>query len=188
LTATNSFVVTVQAVHNGPGLPIQADQTIDVLTPLTVTNTAIDNDIPANTLTYVLAAAPANALISTNGVITWTPVSAQGGTTNLFVTVVTDNGQPPLSATNSFAVVVNPAPVIPAPVIQSITVADGLATVTWSSVSNGIYRLQHCGIPCATNWTDVVPDVPATGPTASATNAINGAAQQFYRVLVVPSP
>jgi hypothetical protein len=188
LSATNSFTVTVQAVHNGPSLPVQINRTIDVLTPLIITNTATDNDIPANNLAYVLSIAPTNAIIDTNGVISWTPHSAQGGTTNLFITVVTDNGVPPLSATNSFEVIVNPAPVIPPPVIQSIVVSNGVATVTWSSVSNGIYRLQCVGGLSDANWTDILPDVQATGPAAGATNSTGNAVQQFYRIMVVPPP
>src|SRR5207237_397493 len=78
---------------------------------LTVTNTATDADLPANTLSYTLsvtcgAAAVTNAGISADGVITWTPTEAQGPSTNTFTTVVTDNGSPALSATNSFTVLV----------------------------------------------------------------------------------
>ena len=187
LSASNSFTVTVNAVHNGPSLPTQSNLTINVLTPLVVTNTATDSDIPANTLGYQLTG-PTGSAIDTNGVITWTPLSAQGGTTNLFITVVTDNGVPPLSTTNSFEVIVNPAPVIPPPVIQFIAVSNGVAVVTWSSVSNGIYRLQYIGGLGGTNWTDVPPDVQATGPTSTATNVTGNSTQQFYRVMVVPLP
>ena len=80
LTATNSFTVTVQAVHNGPVLPVQTNQVVNELTLLTVTNAATDNDIPSLPLTYSLTvtnlgnnSAVTNASISTNGVITWTP-------------------------------------------------------------------------------------------------------------------
>jgi hypothetical protein len=188
LSATNSFTVTVNEVNTAPVLPGQSNRKIDVLTTLVVTNTATDSDIPANTLTYMLSVAPTNALIDTNGVITWTPTLAQGDSTNLFVTVVTDNGVPPLSATNSFEVVVKPASVIPPPVIKSITVSNGIAVVTWSSVSNGIYRFQYIVDLGGTNWTDVLPDVQATGSTTMTTNATGNATQQFYRILVVPSP
>ena len=54
-------------------------------------------------------------MIDTNGVITWTPTEAQGPGTNTITTVVTDNGVPPLSVTNSFVVIVtevNSAPVL----------------------------------------------------------------------------
>src|SRR5207249_2822151 len=41
------------------------------------------------------------------GVLTWTPTEAQGPSTSLITVRVTDNGAPPLSATNSFSVIVN---------------------------------------------------------------------------------
>jgi hypothetical protein len=119
LTATNSFTVTVNAVHNGPSLPTNPPTlTNNELVLLTVTNTAIDTDVPALTLTYTLVSpTPTNASISTNGIITWTPAQTQSPSTNTIKTVVTDNGSPNLSATNSFTVVVkevNVAPSLPA--------------------------------------------------------------------------
>src|SRR5207249_3637188 len=112
LSATNSFTVTVNEVNSAPALPLQANFTIAAQTTLTVTNTATDSDIPANTLSYSLLSAPANAAISGNGVITWTPTSAQDRSTNVFTTRVADNGSPPLSATNTFTVFVNSNPVV----------------------------------------------------------------------------
>jgi hypothetical protein len=188
LSTTNSFTVTVNEVNSAPTLPVQTNRTINVLTTLMVTNTATDSDIPANALTYVLVLAPTNALIDLNGVITWTPVSAQGGTTNLFTTRVTDNGTPNLSATNSYAVFVNPAPIIPPPAIESLTLSNGVVTVTWCCLSNCNYRLQYSGDLGGNQWTDVVPDVQATGPTAKATNAVGPSTQRFYRVLLMPLP
>jgi hypothetical protein len=37
-----------------------------------------------------------------------------------------------------------------------------------------------------TNWSNAIPDVSATGPTAAATNALGEAAQRFYRVMLLP--
>src|SRR5204863_7745220 len=99
LSDTNTFTVTVNEVNSAPVLPAQANRTIAAQTPLTVINTGHDSDIPANNLTYQLLAAPAGALISANGVITWTPAPEQNNTTNLFRTSVTDDGTPNLSAT-----------------------------------------------------------------------------------------
>src|SRR2546425_6946474 len=87
------------------------------LTALVVTNTATDSDVPTNVLGYSLINPPEGAIIDSNGVITWTPTEAQGPSTNILTTVVSDNGVPPLSATNSFTVVVtevNSAPVLSA--------------------------------------------------------------------------
>src|SRR5205823_13273931 len=118
LSATNSFMVVVNEVNSPPVLPIVADRTIADQALLTVTNTATDPDLPANGLTYNLLSRPPGALpsdlanppqgakIDTNGVITWTPTLDQGPSTNIFTVIVTDDGVPPLSATNSFAVTV----------------------------------------------------------------------------------
>ncbi len=107
LSATNSFTVIVNEVNSAPVLPVQTNRIINELALLVVTNTATDGDIPANTLSYQLLGPPAGATISTNGVITWTPTEAQGPGVYTITTVVTDNGTPPLSATNSFSVTVN---------------------------------------------------------------------------------
>ncbi|MFZ0826002.1 MAG: N,N-dimethylformamidase beta subunit family domain-containing protein, partial [Verrucomicrobiia bacterium] len=123
LSATNTFTVTVQAIHNGPTLSAGTNQTVNELTLLTVTNMAIDTDIPALPLTYSLmvsnvldGSVVVNAAISTNGVISWTPTEAQGPGTNRFTTVVSDGS---LSATNSFIVVVNEVNVAPTLPVQS---------------------------------------------------------------------
>ena len=92
-----------------PVLPLQTNQTIFALTTLVVTNTAMDSDLPAQTLTYVLVNPSSGAAIDANGVITWTPTVNQALTNYTFTTVVTDSGTPPLSATNSFVVTVKPA-------------------------------------------------------------------------------
>ena len=102
--ATNSFNVTVTELNRQPGLPGQSDQTASPGITLIVTNTAEDLDIPTNALTYQLVQPPSGATIDANGIIRWTPGDNLLGTTNTFQTIVTDNGAPPLSATNSFNV------------------------------------------------------------------------------------
>ena len=100
------------------------DQTLDELTTLTVTNTATDPNTNL-TLTYtVTMSIDTNAMtllgwplnyatttpapvIDANGIITWTPSESQGPGVYIITTVVSDNGIPPLSDTNSFTVTVN---------------------------------------------------------------------------------
>src|SRR5258706_4099509 len=93
-------------VNTAPQLSPQQDKDMPELTTLIVTNTATDQDVPAQKLTYQLLNPPTGATIDTNGVISWTPNEAQGPASYLIITIVTDNGAPPLSATNSFAVTV----------------------------------------------------------------------------------
>jgi hypothetical protein len=137
LSATNSFTVVVTEVNSAPSLPAQGDRTIAALTTLVVTNTGSDSDIPANTLSYALLVAPAGATISSGGVISWTPTLAQAPSTNTITTVVTDNGSPPLSATNSFLVIVNPAntpPILPAQ--ADVTVAELTTLIVTNTASD----------------------------------------------------
>jgi hypothetical protein len=69
------------------------------------------NSVPVpRTLSYRLVNPPAGASIDTNGVITWRPALGQAISTNLIMTVVTDNGTPPMTVTNTFSVVVLPQP------------------------------------------------------------------------------
>ena len=91
----------------GPVLPPQPDVSQADLAYFTVTNTATDLDIAANTVTYTLINPPAGAQIDSNGVITWTPTFFQSPSVNLITTVATDDGIPPLNATNSFTVTVS---------------------------------------------------------------------------------
>jgi hypothetical protein len=145
----------VNEVNTAPVLAAIGAQTIDELKTLTVSNPATDADLPANTLTYQLVNPPAGATISPAGVITWTPTEAQGPTNVTLTTVVTDNGTPPLSATNSFAVTVNEVNL--PPVIGDI--AD---------------QSVHFGTPLTVHTTVSDPDLPANSVTLTLENAPKG--------------
>ena len=93
-------------VNLSPVLVVPADQLIEELSTLVVTNTATDAD--ANSLTFGLVSGPAGVVVDPlSGVLSWTPTEAEGPSTNWITVRVTDNGSPPLSTTNSFRVVVN---------------------------------------------------------------------------------
>ena len=83
-------------------------------------------------------------------------------------------------------VFVKPAPILTPPVIESLTLSNGVVTVNWCCVSNCTYRLQYNEDLDSSNWTDVLPAVQATGLTATASNVIGNASQRFYRVLLIP--
>jgi hypothetical protein len=152
---------------------------------LVVTNTATDNDVPKPSLTYQLMNPPPGASIDANGVITWTPSESEAPSTNIFETIVADapNG-PALTATNSFVVIVLPA-IVP-PMFQSISITNGEVTLIWSAVNGRNYRVQYSDDFSGTNWTDIAPDMTASGPTASLTSPIGEAMQRYYRVFVLP--
>jgi hypothetical protein len=170
-----------------PVLPTQADPTIPDLTTLVVTNTATDSTVPPGFLAYSLLNPPAGATIDTNGIIEWTPSAAEAPSTNLFQTVVTDNpAGPGLDATNSFLVIVEPPPNVLPPAFQPIICSPAGVTLTWSSVSGRTYRLQYTEDLSHPNWSNVVPDLPATGPTICVTNDVGASTQRFFRVILLP--
>jgi O-glycosyl hydrolase len=73
-----------------------------------------------------------------------------------------------------------------APVIQSISVADGLVIVRWGTRLNHNYRLQYVENLNNPHWIDLGSEIVGTGETASSTNAIGNHRGRFYRVLVSP--
>jgi hypothetical protein len=97
---------------------------------------------PQNKLTFSLGAgAPAGVVVNpSSGQITWVTSPTFAGTTNLISVIATDNGQPPLSATGTVAVVVqqniNPPTLAPIP-NYSIYEAQ-LLTVTNSATDNNL--------------------------------------------------
>jgi hypothetical protein len=184
LSATNSFNVVVNEVNSAPILPPQPNVTIAELTLLRVTNTATDSDIPTNALSYQLVNPPFGALISPNGVISWIPTPLQAPSTNIFETVVTDDGAPPLSATNSFTVFVTTSQVVPAPTIESIVITNGGATISWTSVPGHTYRLLYAP-ELDTDWIPIPPDILATSSSTSASDSIESVMTRFYRVQLV---
>src|SRR5262249_26787077 len=74
LSDTKSFTVVVNEINSAPVLAAFANQSVNEGATLTVTATAIDGDVPANTLTYSLdAGAPSGMTINPNsGVLSWT--------------------------------------------------------------------------------------------------------------------
>ena len=117
----------LQSQPVAPLLPVRQDRIIFGQTELVVTNTAVVSDV--YTLSYQLIAAPVGATIDNNGVMMWTPDVTQEPSTNVFTTVVADDGVPPQSATNSFVVIALPAnqPPVLTVLPDTVTILDGQA-------------------------------------------------------------
>src|SRR5881394_942680 len=119
LSDTKSFNVIVNEINSAPVLTVPTNHLINELTTLNVSASATDADVPTNTLTFSLVSPPAGMAINADsGAISWTPSEAQGLSTNTITVVVTDNGSPNQSDTNSFIVIVdevNSAPILTVP-------------------------------------------------------------------------
>ena len=94
---------------------------------------------------------------------------------------VTQASSPNLSDAKSFTVVV-----VPTPILQPLTFSNGAAQLTWNAVAGQRYRVQYKPNLAATNWTDLAPDVTATGSTISVADAPGSGSQGYYRVVVLP--
>ena len=104
-----SFLSYGSVVNTSPNVPPVlapvGNQWMNAGTTLILTNTATDTNVPAQALTYSLAQFPLGAGLSpTGGVFTWRAPVAHAGTSNPVTVVVTDDGIPPLSATQSFVI------------------------------------------------------------------------------------
>jgi hypothetical protein len=127
--------VSLVVVPTPPELIVPDTQTIYAGQTLTVTNSATNSFLPNATYTFKLLSPPSNASITRNGVLTWTTTTAQPPGTNTITVKVTDNSTPPLTATNSFVVVVvNPwVPVLTVPGPQQIYAGQTLTVTNYAT-------------------------------------------------------
>jgi uncharacterized repeat protein (TIGR01451 family) len=217
ITVTNYTAVityTLTLSNNiPPELPVIPTNTVNELTLLTVTNTAIELNPNATTLGYGLVNSPTNMSISANGIITWTPAQTQSPSTNTITTVVT-NSDPfdlvnsNLMATNSFTVIVqevNTAPVlptIPPQMFNELTLLTVTNTATNSNIHATILGYELVSSPTnmsiSTNgiitWTPTRNQSPSTNTiTTVVTNSDpfdlvspNLTATNNFTVIVIP--
>jgi hypothetical protein len=112
-------------LNTAPTLAVITDQTLHELTPLALTATATDVDLPAQALTFSLVEAPAGmAIDAASGGITWTPTEAQGPGVHNVTVRVTDSGTPALGHTTRFAVTVHEVNVAPQPALPGALTAN----------------------------------------------------------------
>jgi hypothetical protein len=202
LSASQSFSVTVVPSNSPPSLAAISNATIAVGMTLLVTNVASDTD--GDQLAFSLGAgAPTNATLNaTNGLFSWSPTPVQIGS-NVFTVVVTDNGLPPLSTSQSFGVIVvqsNSPPSLAA--ISNATIAVGMTLLVTNVASDpdGDPLTFSLGAGAATNATvNATNGLFSWSPTPSqlGSNAFmvvvtdNGlpplSASQSFSVIVVPS-
>ena len=182
--STNSAAAAL-TVNNPPVLAAIGNRTVHARSTVTITNTATDSDVPAQTLSFSLdPGAPAGAAVnSASGIFTWTTTDANASSTNAITTRVTDNGSPSQSDAKTFTITV-----IARPSIQSITASNNTVTITWSAIAGTTYRVQTKFDLSDANWVSIT-DVPATGPTASFADSMGNEfgpiPQKFYRILVL---
>ncbi|MGA2241085.1 MAG: putative Ig domain-containing protein [Verrucomicrobiota bacterium] len=149
---------------------------------LTFTNNATDTDQPPQTLTYSMLNVPDGANInSSNGVFLWRPTIAQGNTANNMSMVVSDNGTPILSATQSFSVQVN----VPGkPQMPGFAFNHDRFSLTIPGDTGPDYMVQ-----ASTNltvWAGIFTNVSPALPFIWNDSAASNFNQRYYRIQLGP--
>lgn len=167
--------------NTAPSLAPIANQTVNVGQTVAFTANATDTDQPPQTLTFALLAGATNATLNTNsGAFSFRPLVTQANSTNNFTLTVSDNGTPPLSATQSFSIIVNPLSV---PAISSVFAVGGQFRFSVSGQNGPDYAIETS--TNLTRWNNVfITNSPALPFVWTDTNA--AAPQRFYRVKLGP--
>ncbi len=113
---------------------------------------------------------------ATNSIFSLASIS--NGDTGTYRVVVSNQFGNPASSNATLTV-------LPQIVIQSVTLSNGIAFITWSSFNGQDYQLQSDADLTTTNWTNVSGVIHATGTNTTATNATSGL-QQYFRVFAAP--
>jgi hypothetical protein len=144
LSATNSFVVTVNEINVAPQLTVPTARVVDEQTTLNVSVSASDSDVPLNSFSYSLLSPPDGLSINpTTGAISWTPTEQQGPGVYMVKVIATDLNtnavnQQSLSVTNSFTVTVHEVNVAPlVGTLNTQTVNPG-QTVTLTATASDV--------------------------------------------------
>jgi subtilisin-like proprotein convertase family protein len=161
-------------------LPVQTNLVANVGDLVIVTNTATDSN-PSALLTYSLLNAPTNASISANGVITWTN-AVPSGLAARFDTLVTDNGSPAASATNSFTIFVAPFPAI-----TNVTVTATNVILSWTAPTNDQFNVQWTtNLAPPAVWTTFPNLITSSTGAFTFTDTNLPLVMKFYRLLLLP--
>jgi len=176
------FEILGTPANTPPTLAPIANRTILAGRTLLITNSASDTDLPAQILTFSLPAAPVGAtIVPDTGVFAWRPGIAQSPSTQTVTMVVTDNGVPPQSATQTFHVAVT-RPVNPA--FDTITSTNGRPGFWINGDAGPDYTILASSN--LTSWVPVFTNSPISLPFFwSDTNSIFKSLK-FYRILLGP--
>ena len=134
-SAAETFVVTIGEANGAPTLTAIGDRAVNESNTLTFTASAVDSDMPSQTLTYSLSNAPAGATIHpSSGQFSWTPTEAQGPGSYPVTVFVTDNGTPSLTDSETITITVNEVNLAPTLTPIASQVVNELALLSFTAV------------------------------------------------------
>lgn len=90
VSSTNQFRLTVTEVNSAPTWPALSNLRTPESVPYSLRLKAVDSDLPAQPIRYILLSGPVGAQMDSDGLLTWTPTERQGPSTNTVWVSVTD--------------------------------------------------------------------------------------------------
>jgi hypothetical protein len=170
------------ALNSAPTITAPGDKWIYLGQTLRFEVQASDADRPSQTLAYTLATgAPFNATIDpATGLFTWTPTAAQAPGANIITVRVSDNGVPPLSASQTFTATV----LLPPSLVISQVNASTL-NLSWLGMAGKIYRIQSTESLATSQWITLDQDHVGAGGLLSFKIDLASGQQRFYRIVIV---
>src|SRR5205823_5625548 len=188
LNSSRSFTVVVREVNTAPVLAAIPNRTNYLGTSVSFTATATDQDIPANILTFSLGTnSPSGAVINPNtGVFQWT-IPGPNSSTNSITVIVTDNGSPTLSSSQTFTVVGRIATI---PVILDFQIINGNAVINFAGIPGEVYRVEATpSLAPPIQWSTVSTNVASTNGLFQFVDAqAKNFPMRFYRAINPEQP
>jgi autotransporter-associated beta strand protein len=178
-----STLANVVVSNTAPTLAAIPSTTNNVGVTVSVTPSATDPDVPAQTLTFSLLSGPFTTFNTNSGAYTWRPEVTDSGTLNTIQIAVTDNGSPNLSATQSFVVAVNP---LTQPTVSAPAYAVGQFTLSVDGQTGPDYEVL--GSTNLTDWVSLVTNTSPTMPFLFTDPNASTYPTRFYRIVVGPPP
>jgi hypothetical protein len=173
---TNADTTVLVSSNHPPVVPPVPDQVANVGTGLNITNTISDAGASGSQIGVSLVGAPPGVSASVTGsniVIHWVPNSFQAGTTNIVQLVITNNGVPPLTNTQTFLVSI-PDYVQAGIGLTATRAGDAVCLPMNLFTSTGLTNVQFVvTVPATgfTNWSITLLSPALCGGTVSSLNA-----------------
>jgi hypothetical protein len=181
LSASQAVTIQVREVNLAPALGALPDRTVDPGQILLLRAEATDSDLPGQTLTFSLDAAPAGARIDpATGAIEWRPGSTHAGTVQPFVVRVEDGAAANGGAVQSFQVTIKALAEVRVTAI-GFEGAEFLISVTGNSgLTYEVEKASQLG-----EWTTLTSVTPGAIPFV-VRDPGSSLEVRFYRVRVLP--
>ncbi|MBI3416297.1 MAG: putative Ig domain-containing protein [Verrucomicrobia bacterium] len=186
LSATNTFTITVNEVNSAPVLASVGNRSVNEGSALNFVVSASDpNDIPPNNVTLSLDGKPPGASFdAVTGAFSWTPDETQGPGAYPVTFTVTDDGVPPMHASETITITVNKTTPLRIENL-SVSVSDGGFSFSWSTRAGKTYKVQYKSSLTDPAWRDLPMTPIISGSTASITDKYGASRERYYRVVEV---